>query len=60
MESFDYQKSVERLEKIMEKVEDPSTGLDDIDNYVKQAQELIQGCRNYLRSVRDNLQDLGL
>ena len=55
MEDFDYQKAVAALEQIAEKVEDPSTGLDDIDRYVKQSEELISKCRAYLRSVRDKV-----
>ena len=38
-----------------EKVEDPSTGLEDIDRYVKQSEELISRCRAYLRTVRDKV-----
>ncbi len=53
MDKFDYKKAVDELEKIAVKVEDPSTGLDDIDRYVKRSGELIASCRAYLRSVRD-------
>ena len=35
MDKFDYKKAVDELEKIAVKVEDPSTGLDDIDKYVR-------------------------
>ena len=45
MEKFDYAKAVETLEKILAKVEDPATGVDDIDKYVKQAEELTSRCR---------------
>jgi len=55
MEDFDYQKAIAQLEKIAEKVEDPSTGLDDIDRYVKQSEELISKCRAYLRTVREKV-----
>jgi len=55
MEDFDYQKATAALEEIAEKVEDPSTGLEDIDRYVKQSEELISKCRAYLRSVRDKV-----
>ena len=55
MEEFDYQKAIAELEKIAEKVEDPSTGLDDIDRYVKQSEELISKCRAYLRTVREKV-----
>ena len=55
MESFDYQKAVAALEEIAVKVEDPSTGLEDIDRYVKQSEELVTKCRAYLRTVRDKV-----
>lgn len=53
MEDFDYQKAIAALEEIAEKVEDPSAGLEDIDRYVKQSEELIPKCRAYLRTVRE-------
>ena len=53
MEDFDYQKAIAALEEIAEKVEDPSVGLEDIDRYVKQSEELISKSRAYLRSVRE-------
>jgi len=55
MEGFDYQKALATLEEIAEKVEDPSTGLGDIDRYVKQSEELVAQCRAYLRSVREKV-----
>ena len=59
MDKFDYGKAVAELEKIAVKVEDPSTGLDDIDKYVKRSVELIASCRAYLRSVRDKADAIG-
>jgi exodeoxyribonuclease VII small subunit len=53
MKDFDYNKALEKLETIARAVEDPATGLDDIDKYVKQSEELIGKCREYLRSVRE-------
>jgi len=58
MEKFDYKEAVRELESIAAKVEDPSTGLDDIDKYVKRSKELIAACRAYLRSVRDKVDKL--
>lgn len=55
MEDFDYRKAIEALEQMARKVEDPSTGLEDIDRYVKQSEELIAKCRAYLRTVRDKV-----
>lgn len=58
MEKFDYKEAVRELESIAAKVEDPSTGLDDIDTYVKRSKELIAACRAYLRTVRDKVDKL--
>lgn len=55
---FDYKEAVRELESIAAKVEDPSTGLDDIDKYVKRSKELIAACRAYLRTVRDKVDKL--
>ena len=54
-EKFDYTKAVRELEEIAAKVEDPSTSLDDIGTLVKRSRELIEACRNYLRSVRESI-----
>jgi len=55
MEDFDYIEALKTLEHIAALVEDPSTGLGDIDKYVKQSDELIKQCRAYLRTVRDKV-----
>lgn len=57
-QTFDYEKAMAELESIARKVEDSGTGLDDIDKYVKRSDELIAGCREYLRSVRQKVEDL--
>ncbi len=54
-EKFDYAKAVEELEAIAAKVEDPNTGVDDIDRYVKRSKELLEACRAYLRGVRETV-----
>ena len=55
MEKFDYKEAVTTLEKILAKVEDPATGIDDIDKYVRQAEDLTSRCREYLRSLREKV-----
>jgi len=55
MEKFDYAQAVARLEEILAKVEDPATGIDDIDKYIRQAEELTARCREYLRGVREKV-----
>ena len=54
-ETFDYAKAVEELEAIAAKVEDPQTGIGDIDRYIKRSEELIAVCRAYLRGAREKL-----
>lgn len=57
-EKFDYAKAVEELEQIAAKVEDPKTGIDDIDKYIKRSQELIDASRAYLRGVRERVESM--
>ena len=54
-EKFDYNKAVEELERMAAEVEDPKTGIDDIDVYIKRSKELLAACRAYLRSAREKL-----
>ena len=51
-EKFDYNEAIAELEKIAARVEDPATGLDEIERCIKRSDELIAGCREYLRTVR--------
>ena len=46
------------LEEIAKKVEDPATGLDDIDVLVARSKTLIKACRDYLRGVKDKIDSL--
>ena len=55
-EKFDYLKAIEELEAMAAKVEDPQTGIGDIDKYMKRSQELIEACRAYLRGARERLE----
>ncbi len=57
-ENFDYKKAVEELEAIATRVEDPNTGIDDIDKDIKRSKELIQLCREYLRSAGEKVASL--
>ena len=56
-EKFEYAKAIEELEAMAAKVEDPQTGIDDIDRYMKRSQELIEACRAYLRGAREKLEN---
>ena len=57
-QKFDYSKAIEDLEAIAAKVEDPKTGIEDIDKYIKRSEELISACRDYLRGVREKVEKL--
>ncbi len=57
-EGFDYTKALEELETIAKKVEDPATALADIDKLIARSDALIASCREYLRTVRDNLESM--
>ena len=55
---FDYNEAVAELEKIALRAEDPATGLDEVDRCLKRADELIAGCRAYLRNIRTQIEGL--
>lgn len=54
-EEFDYMEAMKELEVIAQKVEDPKTGIGEIDKYMKRSQELVAACREYLRGVREGI-----
>lgn len=41
MEEFNYAEAIAELEKIAAEVENPSTGIDDIDKYIRRSDELV-------------------
>ena len=57
-QKFDYGKAIEELEAIAAKVEDPKTGIEDIDKYIKRSEERISACRDYLRGVREKVEGM--
>lgn len=57
-ETFDYSKAVAELEEIARKVENPETGLDDIETLVQRSRVLIARCREYLKSVKEKIDSL--
>lgn len=52
---FDYNKAISELEAIAEKVENPTTNIEDIGKLVKRSAELVKQCREYLRKVREEV-----
>ena len=58
MNEFNYNDAVLELENIALAVEDPATGIDDIDKYIRRSEELICKCREYLRTAKDKTDSL--
>ena len=58
MKNFDYSKAIEELEQLAAKVEDPATGIGEIDKYLSRTEELVEQCRAYLRSVREKTDNI--
>lgn len=56
-EKFEYAKAIEELEEIAAKVEDPNTGIGDIDKYMKRSKQLVEECRAYLRGAHETLEN---
>lgn len=57
-EKFEYDKAVEELEKIAEKVESPDVSLQEIDAGIKRSEEILESCRAWLRGVRERTEGL--
>lgn len=56
-QKFDYNKALDRLDEIVRKVEDPKTSLDEIGDLVVESRSLVKDCRDYLRRVRENMEE---
>lgn len=54
---FDYTKAMAELEQIAAKVESPDTSLDDIGALVRKSKDLVTQCREYLRTVRESVNE---
>lgn len=55
MKEFDYAKAIDELETVAARVEDPKTGIDDMEKYIRRSEELVEACRAYLRGAREKL-----
>lgn len=58
MEEFDYGAAMAELEAIVEKVEDPSTSIHDIEKYITRSDELVRLSRQYLRDLKTKTDNL--
>lgn len=59
MKEFNYTKALAELEEIAARAEDPATGLDDLDKSISRSAELIEACREWLRTARTKVETLG-
>lgn len=53
-----YKESLEELQKIVEKIENPDTDLQEISKYVKRASELVKQCQEQLRAIEEDIPDI--
>lgn len=58
-EKFNYAEAMAELESIATKVEDPKTAMEDIGALVSRSKELLKACRDYLRTVREDVEKAG-
>lgn len=56
-DKFDYTAAMDRIEKLINKIEDPQIGIDEMKADMAEAKRLISACREYLRSERDALME---
>ena len=58
-EKFNYAEAMAELESIAAKVEDPKTAMEDIGALVSRSKDLLKACRDYLRTVREDVEKAG-
>lgn len=55
--SFDYSEAMLELDSILAKVENPETNMEDIGKLLKESRTLIKNCREYLRELRESINE---
>ncbi len=53
----DYDKAMQQLEKLVERIQNGEMGLEEMRNEVKAAMELIKMCRSKLRNIETDLEE---
>lgn len=53
----DYDKAMQQLEKLVERIQNGEMGLEEMRNEVKAAMELIKLCRTKLRNIETDLEE---
>ena len=56
-EKLTYEQAVERLNELVQQIENPQVAPEGIMDMVKEAAALIQFCRNYLRTTQEEILD---
>lgn len=56
-DKFDYTAAMDRIGKLINKIEDPQIGIDEMKSDMAEAKRLIAACREYLRSGREALME---
>ncbi|MDY6277258.1 MAG: exodeoxyribonuclease VII small subunit [Bacteroidales bacterium] len=56
-EKFDYAKAMATLEKMAADAQNPETPVEDIGKMVRESKTLVKDCREYLRSLRDTIEE---
>lgn len=54
---FSYQKAIEELESIMNKIESGNVGIDELQGLVDQAAKLIAQCKSQLKATAEKIDD---
>ena len=53
-----YEKSISRLEQILEQIENQDIGIDELSEKIKEANSIIEFCRTKLKSTEDEINQL--
>ena len=56
-ENLEYKNSMDRLESILERIDNSEMGIDELSERVKEATELLKKCRQILLKTEQNVQE---
>ena len=54
---FDYKAAIGRLESLEQKIQDPATPLDEVEELIRTANGIVADCRKYIRSIREEYEE---
>jgi len=55
---FNYKKALEEIERIVQKIENEESDIDELSEMVKRAAELIRLCKTKLKETNSELEDI--